>query len=334
MATGVMGYSLGYIADQTQLLQDIRDGLHMYNQQVDPLIARYCEPTVRDRLRVSQMSVVAEIEADAGTPMNQRAAFRLLNTRFDAWHWQTTWTKQGIEDSLPTDVDATVRQMIITDRELLTQLFFHACLTAHSTPNTIGTASTVGFYNGELDVPNFESSAFFGSAQTHYVGTSNATLGRAEVSTLIRLIQNKGYGRNPGGLTLFINNAQSEDVMNIQDPGSGVLTGTPSRVTAIDDGIWNTGIRVNGCNVVVNNSVPANYVLMLASDVKPLAIREHLNPTVRGLMFEPGATAGYPLVNSMFRRRVGFSVQHMGAGAALRLGNATWANPTFRYTPQ
>lgn len=333
MATGLRGYSQGFIADQTQLLQDIRDGLHMYNEQVDPLIGMFCEPTVRERLRVSQMSISAAIEADAGTPDNQHAVFRLLNTRFSAWHWQTTWTKQGIEDSLGSDVDSTVRQMFITDRELLTQLFFHACFTSHGTPNTIGTASTVGFYNGETDVPDFESSAFNGAAQAHYVGTANTALGRAEVSTLIRLVQNKGYGRSPGTLTLFVNNAQSEDVMNIQDPGSGVVTGTPNRVNAIDNGVWNTGLRINGCNVVVNNNVPANYVLLLASDVKPLSIREHLNPSVRGLMFEPGANLGYPLVNSLFRRRVGFSVQHMGAGAALRLGNASWASPTFRYSP-
>jgi hypothetical protein len=332
MATGVRGYSQGYIADQTQLLQDIRDGLSMYNEQIDPLIGLYCEPTVRETLRVSQMSLTTEIEADGGTPNDQRAVFRLLKTRFGSYVRRTTWTQQGMEDALPGDIDATVRQQIIADREHLATLFFSACMTSHGTANTIGTASLVGFYNGETDVPDFESSSFNGTSQVHYIGTANATLGRDNVSTMQQLIQNKGYGRTAGGLTIFINTAQTDDVMNIQDPGSGVVTGTPERVKAIDNGVWGQGVMVNGCRVVVNNNVPSGYVLMLASDVKPLSFCEHVDPSVRGLMIAPGPNNTYPLVNATFRRRFGFAVQHMGAGAVLRLGNATWASPTFRFT--
>lgn len=332
MATGRVGYSTGFISDQTRLLQDIRDGLSQYNMQVDPLIETYCEPTVREVLRVSQMSLTTETEADGGTPNDQRAVYRLLSTRFKSFVRRSTFTQQGIEDALPSDIDATVRQHVIADRELLSQSFFHAAMTSHGTANTIGTASVVGFYNGETDVPDFESSSFNGTSQVHYVGTANATLGRAEVQTLQQLIQNKGYGRGNGMLTMFVNTAQTDDIVAIQDPGSGVVTGTPERVRAIDSGVWNTGIRVNGVNVVVNNNVPAGYVLMLASDVKPLVIREHVNPAVRGMMLHEGPNNLYPLVNSTFRRRFGMSVQHMGAGACLRLGNATWASPTFRYS--
>lgn len=133
-------------------------------------------------------------------------------------------------------------------------------------------------------------------------------------------------------LTMFINTAQTDDVMNIQDPGSGIVAATSERERAIDRGIWRQGIMVNGVNVVVNNNVPAGYVLMLASDVKPLSLCEHVDPSVRGLMFQPGYHEAAPLVGSTFRRRYGFAVQHMGAGAVLRLGNATWSSPTFRFS--
>ena len=334
MAAGFRGYSDGYVSDQTQLLQDIVDGLVIYNKTANPLIDNFCMKTTREIERVSQSALDSEEMPDGGTVGAKTQTYRLITNRFKSYLIRTGWTSLGLQDALPSDVQATLDGAMAGDAQRLNTLFFQAIFKAYGDAtaiNTVGTASSVGFYHGETDVSDFKNTTFNGVAQDHYTYTASTTLGVDNIDTLMGLVRGKGYGLMPGALTLFANTAQAPDIQAIMDPSSGIAGVTPNRVSAIDDGVQGNGIRVRGCNVVIDNDVPSGFVALVANDVKPISMREHIDPAYRGLLrYQESFDQNFPLANSNFLRRVGFTVRHMGAGAVIKLNAGSYANPTFR----
>jgi hypothetical protein len=148
-------------------------------------------------------------------------------------------------------------------------------------------------------------------------------------------IQEHGYGLRPGSLYLFANTAQSSALLNLSNTNASnsVLQAiTAQREKGIDLGIVGTGWVLEGVQVVITDDVPSGYLGMVAADVKPLAMRDHFNPSYAGLQdYTESYNAQYPLAGMKFMRRVGFSVQHLGAGTCRQLvASTTYTNPAFR----
>ena len=333
MPTGQQGYTSGAIADQTQLLQEIRSELAIYNKTIDPWVDRLSEKTIRQTLRVAQAPKQFRQKADGGSSNSSNVVYRLLSVPFRTYDLNSEFTIEWLQDALPSDVIAEMSAAIAGDMELVNALFFAAIFTKQ-TVGAIGTAYQAGFYNGETDVPSYKNNSF-GSAHYHYLGLNTTTLALSHVQAMKIDIQEHGYGLRPGSLYLFANTAQSDDLANLSNTNASntVLQAiTAMREKAIDQGIVNTGWMLEGAQVVITDDVPAGYLGMVAADVKPLAMREHFNPSYSGLQdYTENYNTQYPLAGMKFMRRVGFSVQHLGAGCARQLvASTTYTNPTFR----
>jgi hypothetical protein len=333
MPTGISGFTGGAISDQTLLLQDIRSELAVYNKTADPWVDRLSEKTIRQTLRVAQAPKSFRQKADGGSANSANVVYRLLSVPFKSYDVNSEFTIEWLQDALSSDILSEMAAAIAGDVELVNALFF-ASLFAKQTVGSIGTAYQAGFYNGETDVPSYKNNTF-GSAHFHYVGLNTVTLALSHIQSMKTDIQEHGYGLRPGSLYLFANTAQSAALLNLSNTNASnsVLQAmTAQREKGIDQGVVGTGWVLEGVQVVITDDVPIGYLGMAAADVKPIAMREHFNPAYQGLQdYAESYNAQYPLAGMKFMRRVGFAVQHLGAGTCRQLvASTTYTNPTFR----
>lgn len=328
---GTDNFTQGAIVDQTLLLQVIRDGLGVYNTTVDPVVAQYSEDTIRQTLRVSQAPKTFVRDADGGNPENSKMVYRLLNVPLDDWALSSEFTIKWLQDALPSDVVNETEGALRGDVELQNTLFFRSIF-LKQTVGAVGTAYQAGFWNGETDVPPYKNNAF-SSAHFHYLGLNTTTLALSHIRDMKKDIQEHGYGLLPRSLHLWMSTTEGQALMALINASSGVLQAiTGERVSALDAGIVGTGVMWEGIVLHVDDNVPVGYLAMIADDVKPIARRIHFNPAYQGLqIYGQGISEDYPLAGMKFLRRIGFAVQHMGAGTCRQLvESTTYTNPTFR----
>jgi len=322
---------MGAIVDQTQLLQDIKDGLLVYSKTVDPVIAMFSEDTIRQVLRVSQAPKTFTRDADGGTPESQRMIYRLLNIPFNDFSVGSQFTVKWLQDALPSDIYNEVDGAMRGDVELQNSLFFQACMTK-MTAGSIGTAYQASFYNGETDVPPYKNTTF-SSAHYHYWGLNTTTVALSHIQTMKATIQEHGFGLTPNSLHLWINSAQVPAIEALVNSQTGMLQAwTPERQKALDLGIVGTAFVLDGVLIHVDDNIPAGYMLMLCSDVKPISRRLHFKPEFQGLTTDNKINnPEYPLAGLTFLRRVGFAPQYLAAGCAVQIvASTTYTNPTWR----
>src|SRR4051812_10561903 len=174
MPTGQQGYAGGAIADQTQLLQDIRSELAVYNKTADPWVERLSERTVRQTLRVAQAPKSFRQKADGGNSNSSNVVYRLLSVPFKTYDLNSEFTIEWLQDALASDVMGEMAAAIAGDVELVNALFFAAMFTKQMV-GSLAAAYQAGFYNGETDVPAYKNNSF-GSAHYHYLGLNTVTL--------------------------------------------------------------------------------------------------------------------------------------------------------------
>lgn len=331
---GINGMVQGVIENQALLLQDIRDGLKVYNTGFDPFIGQFCETTIRQTLRVSQAPKQFGLASEGSNPLNQRQLFREINVPFLDYDLSTEWSIQGLQDMLVSDLAAEIESIYLGDMELLNSLFYQTLFTPR-TAGAIGTPYRASFYNGETDVPSYKNNTFDGTAHYHYLGLNTTTLSIDHIRAMARDIREHGYGLNPNSLVLLAHSNQSDAIaglLNTNAANTILQAITSMRERGIDAGVWNTGITVEGILIVFNDNVPAGYLGMFDMTARPLARREHINESARGLqMFQQSYNENYPLSGMKFLRRIGFGVQFLGAGTCRQLvASTSYTAPTFR----
>lgn len=336
---GIDNFNQGVIADQTLLLAEVVNGLTQYNDSVDPMIEKYCDDSIRERKRISQAPKTFQRNAEGGHPESSRAYYRHLTTPLDDWDLNTEFTAKYLMDSLPSDLITEVDASMKGDVEMQNALFYRTGFL----PQTVGSIATpyqAGFYNGETDVPPYKNNSF-SSAHFHYLGSNTATFTLPVLRAMAQDIREHGYGLTPGSLDLYVNTQSTTDIMSLINSNTTILQAiTGQRSKAIDEGAVGTGVVIEGIMIHFDDNVPAGYTEMLANDVKPFTRRQHVDARFRGLMLINPVNGlvlsdinalDFPLTGTVFLRRVGFSVQFLGAGTVRQIvASTSYATPTFR----
>jgi hypothetical protein len=198
-------------------------------------------------------------------------------------------------------------------------------------------------YNNDGEVPPEYESYTHDGTHTHYLGS--ASLDAAAVTTLETHLLHHGYGDDlPGGAggTLYLH-APRASMSTIR----GLTGWIPAESSSIPVEFSNSGVVVGGSAnaapgvqgfigrfaVIEDLSIPANYLLAYASGGRlatqnPVRVRQHFNPSARGLRLNPGRN-DYPLTDSFYDGYVGAGIAHRGAAAVMLTNNASYSDPTF-----
>jgi len=300
--------------DSRQLYNLYVKGVEAYAKKPTP-IDRFTQKTDKESVVVWQRSMDFVRGAEGYEPDMQKLSSLKINIPLHDYALGYGFTLQSIQDSIAEELDETQREALRADQRLLQKLFIKTLTT------------TGGFWDGTMTTaPPAYGSNTFTAEHTHYNATGSTTLDLDDLTSLKKHIREHGY---TGGLVLFIN---SNEVKAIEDL-AGWTTAMTS--TTIIDDIAKFGAEKNvtmyGFSVVVNDFVPAGYLVALDANVASVFIREPINPTARGLKLFKGTYPDYPLVGAKYIRRIGMAVGHRGAGAVAQLTAGSYTTPTFSF---
>lgn len=213
------------------------------------------------------------------------------------------------------------------------------------------------FYNGDGEVPPPVGTTTFTGTHNHYITTqgaaTSATLTPACVEAMQTHLDHHGYTMLAGYKKVLWVNTQEYNIIRtwkvangapwdfIPDDtrtGGGVFVpgGPQGQYVGAPQGQVQGQVGTYGpWHVVLEDYIPAGYIAGIVTGgpdqiSNPIGLREHKNPSYRGLNVIPGNRQGYPLVESFFQRGIGTGIRHRGAGIIMQVsGNASYTVPAI-----
>lgn len=212
------------------------------------------------------------------------------------------------------------------------------------------------FYNGDGEVPPAYGANTFVGTHNHYVTTqgmaASATLNPASVDAMQNHLDHHGYTLLNGYRKVMWLNPQEAAIVRTwrvaggatwdfipddQRVGGGVyVPEATTRLVGQPGGSMPGQIGTYGPWLVVESEyLPAGYIAGIVTGgpdnlENPIGLREHRNPSYRGLKLIPGDRNGYPLVESFYQRGVGTGIRHRGAGIVMQVtSNASYTVPAI-----
>lgn len=239
---------------------------------------------------------------------------------------------------------------------------------ANRTADVNGLPYTVtALYNADgAYIPPYRGQTFNGATHTHYLGTGaggQTSFDPNDITELGATIEHHGYDVRNGWKIVFLMNptdlaagpqtyrrgvahnngvttvtslydfipAQGNDTTLILPPGYSLAPGNrlPSNTFA--------GLDVKGAwgpyTFVGDVQIPLGYMAAIATQgssetTNIVGVREHDDPSLRGVVLRPGPREAYPLVDSFYIRGMGTGVRQRGGAAIMQLNVASYTTPS------
>jgi len=312
--------------DTRMLYKEFQDGVEVYNDTTWGLVAKFVRNTTKESVKVWErdMEFVESVEGFLETW--QKIHSREVSLPLKDFALGFGFTKQAIQDSTADELRETQTAALRAHLRLLAKRFFYRVMTPGS-----GTASR-GFWDGLMGAagqrapPTYKNNSFV-NTHNHYLASGAATPTLANLNQIRRHIREHGYA---GELFLFINSNVVEDFET--------LTAFTTTMTPVDiiNQVAKEGFslvkRFQGFSMVTEDWVPDGYLVALEADVKPVTMREPLQPAGRGLKLYEGPYSDMPLREAYYESRFDLDVVHRGAGVVMKLTSGSFTAPTFDFT--
>ncbi len=264
-------------------------------------------------------------------------------------------------------LDAVLNMVMEADNVLQYELVMKALFNNANRQTLVDgvTYNVTALYNADSTyIPNYRGTSFNASTHTHYTFSGQASQTAFDPQDhidLARLVEEHGYTRSNGynivflmnptdannGIRRFVRNqaidlgaatdpvslydfipSQATNMQMFLPPGYTLVGGQPPQTFAGLDvaGSWGEYL------VVTDAQIPAGYMVAVAmrgSGIQSnvVGIREHANPSMRGLVLVPGNRQQYPLIDSYFIRGLGTAIGPRGAAAVMKLDASAYSVP-------
>lgn len=213
------------------------------------------------------------------------------------------------------------------------------------------------FYNGDGEVPPAVGTTTHTGTHNHYLTSqglaASATLVPAVVEAMQTHLDHHGYTMLAGYRKVLWVNTQEYNIIRTWKVANGapwdfipddtrtgggvfIAEGTGGRYVGAPQGRVQGQVGTYGpWHVVLEDYVPAGYMAGIVTGgpdniSNPIGLREHSNPSYRGLKLIPGNRSDYPLIESFYQRGLGTGIRHRGAGIIAQVsGNASYTVPAI-----
>lgn len=211
-----------------------------------------------------------------------------------------------------------------------------------------------GLYNGDMKPPDHMGRSF-DATHNHFLVTESATLDSMDVEAGIKHISEHGYGSTQSARFLLLVHPDDVEAAKLTTWRAGVeyttnkvpkfdfiaSSNAPARLSnetvhgAVPPSEYN-GLDVTGSYgkalVIESYFIPQGWAAIVASggpgsESNPIGVREHSNPSYRGLRLLPGHWRDYPLIEAYLQRTFGVGVRHRGAAVAIQITTNTSYTP-------
>lgn len=335
--------------DLNSIWSEVTSVLAMYNAERSTIasILSYRTTSTADAVPQSITYDSFEEASEFGVPKSVREAPEVLLMGYDFKDYDlaTRFTWKYLRDADARQVQSVVNRVLEADNRRVTGKILDRLFNPQERVNEFG-ARVFGLWTGADGLgPLPYLGKTFPTTTNHYLASGGALIDSGDVEGAIKLITDKGYGRQPGAQLLILANPQEGEAIQTWKAGEEnnntqtakhdfVRSATaPAYLTQdniigqVPPGEYN-GLPVEGSYgpawLIQSEFIPAGWFTVVASGgpnstLNPVALREHTKPQYRGLRMIPGPQPGYPLQESFFARGFGTGVRYRGSAVCVQI---------------
>ncbi|MFC9968500.1 hypothetical protein ACFVH4_30095 [Nocardia ignorata] len=346
--------------DLNTIWSDVAAALSIYNTERSTIasILSYRTTNTADAVpqSISYDSFEEASEFGVPTAMRESPDVLLMGYDFKDYDKATRFTWKFLRDATAEQVNSVVNRVLEADNRRVTGKILDRLFNPAERANEFG-AKVFGLWTGTDGLgPLPYLGKEFPTSTNHYLPTGGALIDSGDVEGAIKLITDKGYGRQPGTQLLILANPQEGELIQTWKAGETnnnsqiakhdfVRSATaPAYLTQdnivgkVPPGEYN-GLPVEGSYgpawLIQSEFIPAGWFTVVASGgpnstLNPVAMREHAKPQYQGLRLLAGKQPGYPLQESFFARGFGTGVRFRGAAVCVQVTtNASYTAPVI-----
>jgi len=183
-------------------------------------------------------------------------------------------------------------------------------------------------------IPQFGGATFTGSTHTHYLAKAGSSLALTDITAAITHVREHGMSKGVRVLINASNKATVTALTGFVALSSAFIAynATDSTIVKMDNSDLSNQMigYISDCEVWVKPYVPANYILVAATEEaeKVLGYRQLPQAEMQGLQIA-APYSNFPLIAEHATATYGFGVWNRLGAACLYIGDTSWANPTI-----
>lgn len=308
-----------------------------FNRTMDRIISLWTYPVARAQDRVAvPASKGFEQASEFGRPTKRRVQYVFRGFPLDHFDTGVGYTQEYL-DSAPAREILSVADQIETDYTRLQMTTVLSALFNNANLTDMDGISVKRLYNADGEVPPAWKRYTHDGTHTHYL--TSAALDVAAVTAMELHLVHHGFD---GQLYLMANRTEMDDLRGLA--GFVPAVGADRATVVNGDIIGGTrptslnGIPVQGYigkfAIVEEDEIPSGYLVGFAtggtlSPSNVIGIRQHENPSARGLRLVQGPSQEYPLYDAYYDTYMGAGIRQRGAAVITQITAGAYAVPTF-----
>lgn len=334
--------------DLNDLWNDFAASVAIANEARTKIVQLLTYPVTKNIERVGQVSSTRfEVASEYGEPRGMRPSVGAFNLGYD-FEWYdlaARYTWKFLAEAPASQVEANNQMALEADNALIYEKVMEA-LYAGNTNRTadidgVQDVNVYGLYNNDGTVPPKFKNTTFDGTHNHYMVSGAAALEPGDFNDLYKNIAEHGYTMQAGYKHIALVNSAEGDVIRTWRIASGATydfipaQGNFAQLLPVDQQLLGAqpgnsyaGLNVIGSYgpwlIVEDDLFPAKYVVGTATGGPEnlnnvVGLRQHANPSLRGLRLVKGPNPDYPLIDSFYQRGFGTGIRQRGAAAVMQV---------------
>ncbi|MFP2992639.1 hypothetical protein [Mycobacterium intracellulare] len=335
--------------DVNQLWTEVQALLSAWNAERTAVAQLLSHTTINaaDAIPQSIADESFEPATEVGEPIGLRSPGNavLLGNTLEDWDRGSRFTWKFLRDSTAEQVRSVTNLILAADNKLTNGLIMNRLFDPTPDTNEFG-HTCYSLYNGQDQMaPPMYLGKTFDRNHSHYTVSGSDVIDSGDLDDAVKNVQEHGYGIDaPSQLIAFMNPVEADQITGFK---AGVLNNNDAK--AIHDFIPSqgappyytsneivgkiapaqfNGLKIDGSYGPVwisrTQYIPAGWFCVVASDGpnspnNAVSVRQHTNPTYRGLRTIPGPNPAYPIQSSFYTRCIGVGTRHRGAAAVVQI---------------
>jgi hypothetical protein len=344
--------------DLNSIWNEFQRAIQLVNAQRSALLRLLTFPVTANVERVPQISSANfEVASEYGEPRSLRPVGSYFTLGYDIQDYDlgSRFTWKFLRDAPASQVEAINAMVVEADNRNLYNKVMDAL---YNNVNRIASingsdVNVYSLYNADGTIPPKYKTNTFDGTHTHYLVSGAATVAYDDLDDMYEHLRHHGYSAENGVSHLLCVNPQEAKTIRTFRVSTGAsydfipAVGAPPQLLPIDQRVINgdqppssiSGFPVLGrygnWTIIFDDMFPAGYMAGLGSGGpdnlnNPVGLREHENPSFRGLRLVKGPNPDYPLVDSFYQRTFGTGIRQRGGAVMMQVkASGSYTVPTF-----
>lgn len=306
-----------------------------------PLLAALTFPVVRSNEKLAvPYNPGFQQATEFGKPTKIRVSY--IGRGFPIAHYDLGYgyTQEFIDSARGSEILAIQSEVELAYNQLRHSTILSALFNDTNTTDADG-VNVKRLYNADGEVPPAWQRWTHDGTHTHYLTSGNTAFTYANIDTMAEHLIHHGFVATGSRLLLF---AHRDDLATLRGLSEFVPAETalsPQIISGPIVGPTGGGFGsfqpvgyVGQFTVLNSDDIPSGYLLAVAtggqfSRRNPVGLRQHENPSARGLRLVQGPRGEYPLIDAVYDTYIGAGVGQRGAAVIMQETSGAYTVPTF-----